>query len=174
MAGDSQNAQRDQVSPGRSHRFDGHRAARSGVLDGLYDAVQNDADPEVRREIALTLGRMGADAKGAVDVLGDVLKNDKAGPVREAAALSLAGGLSDQAATHVQTIAGALKDPYPGTRAAAAEALKNVGEAAKRALPQLAAVAHDKKADRFPRLYAIQIISKWGDETICPSPCRNR
>ena len=138
----------------------------SGVLDGLFTAVQNDREPEVRREIALVLGRMGTDAKGAVDVLGDILKNDKAGPVREAAALSLAGGLNDLAFTRVQTIAAALNDSYAGTRAAAAEALKNLGERAKLALPQLTAVAQDKKADRFPRLYAIQMISKWGDETI--------
>ena len=140
----------------------------NGVLDGLYDAVQKDRDPEVRRDIALTLGRMGADAKGAVDVLGDVLKDDKAGPVREAAAMSLAGGLNDLAFTRVQTIAAALKDSYPGTRAAAAEALKNLGEKAKPALPQLTAVAQDKKADRFPRLYAIQMLSKWGDDTTIP------
>jgi HEAT repeat protein len=119
----------------------------------------------VRREIVLTLARMGPDAKGAVDVLGDVLKRDKADKVREAAALSLAGKLNDQAFTQVLTLAAAMKDdPYAGTRAAAAEALKNLGEKAKIALPQLTAVAQDQKADRYPRLYAIQMISKWGDE----------
>src|SRR5438046_1103550 len=40
-----------------------------GVLDGLFDAVSNDPDAEVRREIVLTLARMGNDAKGAADVL---------------------------------------------------------------------------------------------------------
>ena len=135
-----------------------------GVVDALYDAVENDPDPEVRREIVLTLGRMGSEAKGAADVLGDVLKRDTAGAVREAAALSLAGKLNDQAFTQVLTLAGAMKDPHPGTRAAAAEALKNLGEKAKIALPQLTALAQDQKADRFPRLYAIQMISKWGDD----------
>jgi len=139
-----------------------------GVLDGLFDAVEHDLDPEVRREIALTLGRMGAEAKGAANVLGDVLQRDKSDKVREAAALSLAGKLNDQAHTQVLTLAGALKDPHPGTRAAAAEALKNLGEKAKLALPQLTAVAQDRKADRFPRIYAIQMISKWGDDSTLP------
>ncbi|HWY86777.1 MAG TPA: HEAT repeat domain-containing protein [Gemmataceae bacterium] len=135
-----------------------------GVVDALYDAVENDPDPEVRREIVLTVGRMGSEAKGAADVLGDVLKRDTAGAVREAAALTLAGKLNDQAFTQVFRLADALKDPHPGTRAAAAEALKNLGEKAKIVLPKLTALAQDQKADRFPRLYAIQMISKWGDD----------
>jgi HEAT repeat protein len=136
----------------------------NGVLDGLFDAVANDPDPEVRRDIALTLGRMGMDAKGAGEVLGDVLKNDKSEIVREAAALSLAGKLNEQAFTQVVALAGALKDSHAGTRAAAAEALKNLGEKAKLVLPQLTAVAQDPKADKFTRLYAMQMISKWGDD----------
>lgn len=135
-----------------------------GVLEGLYDAVEKDRDPEVRREIALTLGRMGPEAKGAADILGDVLKRDKADTVREAAAVALAGKLNEQAFTQVLTLAAAMKDSHAGTRAAAAEALKNLGEKAKLALPQLTAVAQDAKADRFPRLYAIQLISKWGED----------
>src|SRR5437588_12836610 len=47
-----------------------------GVLDGLFDAEAKDPDPEVRREIALALGRMGSEARGAADVLGQVLKHD--------------------------------------------------------------------------------------------------
>src|SRR5438477_9667155 len=43
-----------------------------GVLDGLYDAVANDPDPEVRRDIVMGLARMGTEAKGAVDVIGEV------------------------------------------------------------------------------------------------------
>jgi HEAT repeat protein len=135
-----------------------------GVLDGLFEALEKDREPEVRREIALTLGRMGPEAKGAADILGDVLKRDKSDTVWESAALALAGKLNDQAQTQVMTLAAALKDSHPGTRAAAAEALKNLGEKAKLALPQLTAVAQDRKADRFPRLYAIQMISRWGDE----------
>ena len=138
----------------------GPRAA--GVLAGLYEAVEKDPEPEVRREIALCLGRMGAEAKGAGGILGDVLQRDKDANVREAAALSLAGKLNDQAENQVLALAKALKDPHAGTRAAAAEALKNLGEKAKLAIPQLTDVALDKKADRFPRLYAMQMISKWG------------
>src|SRR5437588_10693059 len=47
-----------------------------GVLDGLFDAEANDPDPEVRREIALALGRMGSEARGAADDSGQVLRHD--------------------------------------------------------------------------------------------------
>ncbi len=107
---------------------------------------------------------MGKDAKGAAGVLGEVLKRDKADLVREAAAVSLAGRLNDEAYTQVFTLAEAMKDPHAGTRSAAAEALKNMGEKAKPVLAQMNAVAQDPKADRFPRLFAIQTISRWGDD----------
>lgn len=135
-----------------------------GVLDGLFAALEKEPNPDIRREVALLLGRMGTDAKGAVDALGQALKMDKDESVREAAALALGGNQSEAAHTQVMILAGALKDKHAGTREAAAAALQKLGEKAKPALPQLTEVALDKKADRFPRLYAIQIISRFGDE----------
>src|SRR5262245_4077933 len=105
-------------------------AKSAGVLEGLFLAIEKDGEPEIRREIALILGRMGPDARGAVETLGESLRKDKSEVVREAAALSL-GKIGDSAQTQVVTIAAAMKDAHPGTRAAAAEALKNLGEKAK-------------------------------------------
>lgn len=135
-----------------------------GVSKGLVEALEMDSEPEIRREIALTLGRMGPDAKGAAEALGQALKRDKADGVREAAALSLAGKLNEEAQTQVLVLADALGDAHAGTRTAAAAALKNMGEKAKPVLAKLLQVAQDKKADRFPRLYAIQLVSKIGED----------
>ncbi|MCI0638928.1 MAG: HEAT repeat domain-containing protein [Gemmataceae bacterium] len=138
-----------------------------GVLEGLFDALEKDADAEVRREAALTIGRMGADAKGGAESLAVALKSDKADVVREAAAHSL-GKLAEQAKTQVMTLAGALKDPHAGTRAAAASTLKILGEHAQVALEQISAVAQDAKADRFPRVHCIQILGKLGGAEAVP------
>lgn len=131
-----------------------------GVLAGLYEALEKDSEPEVRRETALLLGRMGPDAKEAVPHLAEALKNDKADAVREAAALALGDKLSPYAHEQVLVFARALKDAHAGTRAAAAVALNSLGDKAALALPQLNEVAKDKKADRLPRLYAVQIVSR--------------
>jgi HEAT repeat protein len=57
-------------------------------------------------------------------------------------------------------LAGALKDPHPGTRGAAVEALRNLGEDARIAVPHLVDVMKNPKADRLLRLYAIQMVSR--------------
>jgi len=131
-----------------------------GVLAGLYEALEKDGEPEIRREVALLLGRMGSDAKEAVPYLAEALKKDKADVVREAAALALGDKLNPFAHEHVLVFAGALKDAHAGTRAAAAAALNSLGDKASLALPQLTEVAKDKKADRLPRVYAVQIVSR--------------
>jgi HEAT repeats len=131
-----------------------------GVLAGVEEALEKDTEPEIRREAALLLGRMGADAKEAVPNLAEALKKDKADLVREAAALALGGKLNDFAHEQVLVIGAALKDSHAGTRAASAAALSNLGEKARLALPMLVEVVKDKKADRVPRLYAVQIVSR--------------
>ncbi len=131
-----------------------------GVVAGLCEALEKDTEPELRREIALLLGRMGPDSKEAVPYLAEALKKDKADNVREAAALALAEKLSPFAYEHVLVFGAALKDPHAGTRAAAAVALNAFGDKARLALPQLIEVAKAKKADRVPRLYAVQIVSR--------------
>ncbi len=131
-----------------------------GVVDGVEEALEKDSEPAIRREAALLLGRMGADAKEAVPYLAEALKKDKSDMVREAAALSLGDKLSEYAHEQVLVLAGALTDSHAGTRAAAAAALNHFGDKARLALPQLAAIAKDKKADRLPRMYAVQILSR--------------
>ncbi|MCS7047114.1 MAG: HEAT repeat domain-containing protein, partial [Gemmataceae bacterium] len=127
---------------------------------GICEALEKEPEAEIRREAALLLGRMGTDAKEAVPYLAEALKKDPADIVREAAALALGDKLSSQAYDHVLVLAGALTDRHAGTRAAAAAALTAFGDKARLALPQLISVAKDKKADRLPRLYAIQIVSR--------------
>jgi HEAT repeat protein len=136
----------------------------TGVTGGILNALREDPDAEVRQEVALLLGRMGPEAKGAAEALGERLANDKNELVRQAAATALGGKLAKAAEGQVQTLAAALKDKHEGTRRAAAETLKNLGEAAQPAVPQLIEVAKDANADRFSRVYAIQVISQWGHE----------
>jgi hypothetical protein len=140
------------------------------VLSGLYEALEKDADPQVRREVAQLLGRMGTDAKGAAATLASSVRNDKDGSVREAAAAALGGKLADEAQAYVAVLAGALKDKHPGTRAAATESLKNMGAGALVALPALAAVARDRQEDRLTRVHALQILTRLGkDENDTPA-----
>ncbi len=136
----------------------------SGVTAGLLDALREEPDPEIRQEIALMLGRIGPDAKGAAAALGERLANDKNALVRQAAATALGAKLVKEAAGQVRTLAAALKDKHEGTRRAVAETLKNLGEPAQAAVPELIALAKDATADRFSRAYALQIISLWGKE----------
>jgi HEAT repeat protein len=139
-------------------------ARTRGVLPAVLEALDKDKEPEVRREAALLLGRMGPDAKEAVGPLADALKKDKADGVREAAAIALGGKLNEFAHDHVLVLAGALKDAHAGTRGAAAEALRHLGEHAKIAVPQLVDVLKDAKSDRLLRLYAIQMVSRLHEE----------
>jgi HEAT repeat protein len=135
----------------------------SGVTDGVVEALEKDGDAEVRRAAAQTLAAMGADAKGAVDALAEALKRDKDGGVREASARGL-GRLAAQVEAQTLILAGALSDAHAGTRAAAAETLNALGDKARLALPQLLKVLVDKKADRFPRMYAARIMARFDAE----------
>lgn len=134
----------------------------NGVVSGIVDALKKDSDVEVRRTAAQTLGRMGPDARAAVDVLGDKLQNDKSELVREAAARALGGELIIHSETQVSALATALKDPYAGTRAAAAETLRNLGEKARAALPDVVVALEDPKLDVYTRIYSAQILGGIG------------
>jgi HEAT repeat protein len=136
----------------------------TGVTPGLLDAMRDDPEPEIRREIAALVGRLGNDIKGAVDALGERLINDKSEVVRQAAATALGGKLAKDAEGQVRALANALKDKHEGVRRAAAETLKNMGELAVPAVPQLIDVAKDTMADRYTRTYAVLVIGQWGRE----------
>jgi hypothetical protein len=136
-----------------------------GVLQGLFDALANEKnDAETRREVARTLGRMGPEAKGAAEALGVALKNDKADAVKEAAAKALGGRMAEKGHTQVLVLASALLTKHEGTRVAAAESLRDLGDKARAALPQLLDVLKNKDLDRFSRLYVAQLLGKLPDD----------
>ena len=140
-----------------------------GVVDGLFEALAKDPEPELRRDIALLFGQIDAEVKGAPEALGEALRKDKADTVREAAARSLGSDrLIAKADTQVLALAEALKDAHQGTRVAAAIALKGLGDKVKPALETIGAAAKNDKNDRYTRLYALQIIGKWGDVLSSP------
>src|SRR5438132_12922229 len=85
---------------------------KAGVVPGLLDALEKDAEPNIRREAASTLGRMRPDAKGAIDALAAALKNDKSDVVREAAARALGGRMATQSHSQVLTLGSALRDAH--------------------------------------------------------------
>lgn len=140
-----------------------------GVVPGVVEAVEKDADPKIRREAALLLGRMGTDAKSAPAALAQALRNDKSETVREAAASALCS-FGDGALDYVPALASALKDKQAGVRAAAAESLYKLGSGARSALPALLATARDKSEARYPRQYAVQYLGRWGKDE--PETCR--
>lgn len=141
-----------------------------GVMPGLLEALEKEREPEIRRDVAQLIGRMGPDAKGAVQALGEALKNDKANIVREAAARALGGKLSAHSHTQVQVLAAALKDPHAGTRVAAVETLKDLGDKARPVLLQLLAVLTDNKTDRFTRIYAANIVARFPEDAATSVP----
>src|SRR5262245_33455638 len=60
-----------------------------GVLQAFCIALEKDPEPAVRRDIALSLGRMGDDGKDAVPALAHALRTDKDDKVRELAGRAL-------------------------------------------------------------------------------------
>lgn len=134
---------------------------KEGVLPAITGALETDADAQVRREAAMLLGRIGEEAKGSIFALGDALKKDKSELVREAAAQALGSKtLNKFADEQVPNLAEALNDTHAGTRAAAAEAILNLGDKAAPALPALTALAKDPKKDRFSRQFALKCLSR--------------
>ena len=133
---------------------------KAGVVPGLLDALEKDAEPTIRRETASTLGRMGPDAKGAIDALAVALKNDKSEVVREAAARALGGRMATQSHSQVLILGAALGDAHAGTRTAAAETLRDLGEHARAVVPQLCEALADAKNDRFTRTYVAQVLGR--------------
>jgi len=133
-----------------------------GVLPALMEALDKDPDPDIRQNVAQVLGRMGVEARIAVEPLGQAVRKDKSAKVRAAAALALGGRMVPHSKVAVLVLAEALRDPEPGVREAAAKALKDLGDHAQPALPQLIEVLRDPKADRFTRTYAVQLVAKLG------------
>jgi HEAT repeat protein len=136
-----------------------------GVLDALATAARKDEDSQVRRTAVHALGEMGADAKTSIDALCEILDKDKSEKVREAAAVAL-GKMVPHSKTAVLPLAKALKDPDAGTRSAAAEALRDLGEEAVAARDALLDAFKDKKSDAFTRVHAAEALSRLGNEGV--------
>ena len=83
-----------------------------------------DKDSSVRRGATKALGRMGAEAKGAVPVLNEVLKDQDA-VVRSNAAEAL-GNIGSEASGAIPALKEALKDKDSFVRRNAEKALKNI------------------------------------------------
>jgi len=134
----------------------------AGVLPGIITALRSDKDVEVRRTAAQTLGRMGVEARSAVELLGETLQKDKDATVREAAARALGGAMVAESHTQVPALAAALQDAHAGTRAAAAESLRDLGEKARGALPAIVMALENPKLDDYTRIYSAQIVGSLG------------
>ncbi|HEX3314178.1 MAG TPA: HEAT repeat domain-containing protein [Gemmataceae bacterium] len=136
----------------------------SGVLPAVIEALDKDADPQVRTDAAMLLGRMGVDAKLAVPSLADALVKDKEATVREAAARALGGDLNKFADEQLRALVEALGDKSDGTRTAAAEALMKLGDKAAPVYGSILALAKDRTKDRFSRQYALRMLSRLGPD----------
>jgi HEAT repeat protein len=138
-----------------------------GVLQAVTIALEKDADPVVRSDAALTLGRMMEDAKDSVPALARALRADKDERVRESAARALLQ-MMPHAKKALPQLAEALQDSSAPTRAAAAEAIKELGEQAKSIAPKLVAylkAGTNKKEDSGARLYIAIALGRTGQES---------
>ncbi|MBX9679460.1 MAG: HEAT repeat domain-containing protein [Gemmataceae bacterium] len=136
-----------------------------GITGALIEALEKEPDPELRREVALALGRMGPDAKEAAGPLADVAKKDKEGVVRAAALTALGGKMLDTVPDSAGSVfVHGLKDPFPASRAAAIDGLKNLGDKAEFALPQAMEFAGNPKEERVPRAVALGIVGRVGTD----------
>jgi hypothetical protein len=125
-----------------------------GVLQAMQVALEKDAEPVVRQEVAAAIGRMGEDGREAIPSLAYSLRNDKDDKTREQAGRALLQ-MVPFAKRALQQLVEALQDSYAPTRAAAAEAIKSLGEQSKSAVPQMMDFlkgGKDKKADIAARM----------------------
>jgi HEAT repeat protein len=148
----------------------GTRRSRK-VLPAIVTALREDSDERVREAAAQALARVVVKSKKDKDesvrveqvreALAAVLKTDKSGRVREATATAL-GKLEEDARGAIGVLAGALKDPHPGTRTAAADSLRRLGKEAADALPELQQALQDKQLERLTRVHAALAIGRIG------------
>ena len=130
-------------------RADDSPAPADPGVKALADALK-DPDPDVRKNAALSLGRIGPKAESAVPALIAALK-DKSIDVRGASAVTL-GRIGPGAKDAALPLAALLKDTHPDIRGAAALALARIGKGAKPAIPDLLKVA--KGDDPLSAVYA--------------------
>jgi HEAT repeat protein len=156
----------------------GPRRSRK-VVPALVAALR-DAEERVREGAAAALGRIADKAVNASeraddlrldavrDGLATTLRGDKSARVREAAATAL-GRMKGEARGAVGALAAALKDANPGTRAAAADALRRLGPDAEEALPEIQQVLQDRAADRATRVQCALAVGRIGAPDALPA-----
>lgn len=154
-------------------------SARIGATDALRNILRvKPKSPEVVRALIRALGdsvdavRMsagfaltsaGVRAEGAVPALHNALHDTAHAAVRWQAAMIL-GSLGPSAGqTSVPVLTEALSDPDPQVRAAAAEALGNIGDVAAPALPELYILLRD--ADAEVRRMAVEALPNIARDT---------
>lgn len=137
------------------------------VLKRHKDEKGKETNADTRREVALALGRMGEDAKSTIRALALALRKDPSDKVREGAAKALGGAMVPHSRLVVSDLADALKDPHAGTRAAAAETLRELGKDAvsvTASLIECLKPGKDKQADAFMRIYLAQLLGRLDKE----------
>ncbi len=138
-------------------------AGRVG-LASIMETIEKDKEPRVRQEAVLLLGRLPSDTRGAGRLLVATLQNDKSEAVRESAATAIANTYSKQASEYTSALVEALKDAHPGTRAAVAGALRNMGESAAPAFPAMFNAV--KNPEEFPevRVSGVHLLTRHDKE----------
>jgi hypothetical protein len=137
-----------------------------GVLQAMQAALEKDGEPVVRQEVAAAIGRMGEDGREAIPSLAYSLRNDKDDKTREQAGRALLQ-MVPHSRRALQQLVEALQDTYAPTRAAAAEAIKTLGEQSKSVVPQMMdflKAGKDKKADSGARMNIALAFGRVGAE----------
>lgn len=121
------------------------------AINALAGALEDERE-SVRRQAAITLGRLGPDASGAIAALTTVLEDDSDETVRRAAAVALAsiGGEG------IDILAKALRSDNEIVGRAAVSALLSIGTMARPAIGELTgALAHEDSQIRLDSARAL-------------------
>jgi HEAT repeat protein len=140
---------------------------RPGVVAALVTALRRDADADIRKGAAQTLGQIFSipdkdkrlPVETTADSLGTSVKTDESAAVRAAAANAL-GRMGPAAKIAVPALLAALKDKEPGPRAAAAQAVGLVQAEPEDAMPLLVDALND--SDRNVRLAVMAGLAQYG------------
>jgi HEAT repeat protein len=134
----------ERVSEEAAMALGGIGPGAKAAVPALIEALQQGDSPNAHA-IVYALGKIGPDAAAAEPVLDDLLKRSSNLSLVNAWALTRICPPSEQlAAKTVPLLVAGLADSFPPVRHGAAEALGNLGPAAKPALPALQAALNDK------------------------------
>jgi HEAT repeat protein len=156
----------------------GPRHARV-VVPAVAAALRGDADEQVRERAASVLGALAARAnregidgfrqESVRESLTVALRGDRSGRVRASAAAALGRLKPEDAAAATPILAAALKDKNPGTRAAAADTLREMGPVAAEALPELQQALRDPAFEATTRALCARAVGRIGAPDAFPA-----